>query len=45
MADIGRLKGHKIEFISEVVVKEINDAPEPKRAQLGGLIKSYSYES
>ncbi len=27
-------------FISEVVVKEINDAPELKRAQLAGLIKS-----
>ena len=26
-------------FISEVVIKEINDAPEPKKAQLGGLIK------
>ena len=27
-------------FISGVVVKEINDAPEPKRTQLGELIKT-----
>ncbi len=27
-------------FVSGVVFKEINDAPEPKRTQLGGLIKS-----
>ena len=28
-------------FISAVVVKEINDAPGPKRAQLGELIKTF----
>lgn len=27
-------------FISEVVIKEINDAPESKRAKLGELVKS-----
>jgi len=29
-------------YISEVVIKEINDAPEPKRSRLGELIKECS---
>lgn len=33
-------KGKYEVFISEVVIKEINRAPEPKRNQLGALIKS-----
>ena len=37
--DLVRKEQYEV-FISEVVVKEINNAPEPKRAQLGGLIKS-----
>ena len=37
--DLVRQEQYEV-FISAVVVKEINDAPEPKRAQLVGLIKS-----
>jgi len=39
--DLVRQKRYEI-FISTVVVKEINDAPEHKKDQLGELIKTCS---